>query len=378
MISAAQWKAYNDAVEAIRSRASSSVEREVLEWCAAHEGASVKDAREAAKAILSRSVKTYDQDAAVLAAEWYDAQGRSVGVKLDRAVTAVTYTNHDVDKLVHYQVEKYKNGDVGGFAAMCGEYAANDAMKSVNKTVLKNAKRDKAKGVMFARVTSGLNTCAFCLMLASRGAVYQTRKSAGEFDHWHRHCTCKVVPSFSGDKYEVLVEGHDPKKIESRLKEVERLTGAKPKTPEFTREVALRDPNWLLGGEARIAYEKPREGLLDHERIAVDALHDGGFSFTVLNEDENAAANIDLLSNSGQLWEMKDVGDGKHSIEDQLKSARSKWRRLGIDDPVRVVITGTKMTRGDEDAIAEIRRRSHYYDEALFIKRDGCFVRITK
>ena len=48
-------------------------------------------------------------------------------------------------------------------------------------------------------------------MLAGRGAVYHSRKTAGQFDHWHRHCTCKIVPSFSGDKYEVLVEGHDPK-----------------------------------------------------------------------------------------------------------------------------------------------------------------------
>ncbi len=234
MISAAQWEAYNGAVESIRSKASSAVEREVLEWCAAHEGASVEDAREAGKAILSRFVKTYDQDAAVLAAEWYDAQGRAAGAKLDRAVTAVTYTNHDADKLARYQAEKYKNGDVAGFAAMCAEYAANDAMKSVNATILKNAKRDKKKGVKFARVTSGLNTCAFCLMLAGRGAVYHTRKSAGEFDHWHRHCTCKVVPCFSGDRYEVLVEGHNPLDAKRWSDRVQDAKSARRSIPGYT------------------------------------------------------------------------------------------------------------------------------------------------
>ena len=187
------------------------------------------------------------------------------------------------------------------------------------------------------------------------------------------------MPSFSGDRYEVLVEGHDPKKIESRLKDIERLTGTRRGTAEFDREVELRDPDWLFGDEAKIIYDKPSDKLLDHESFAVDALHDGGFPFTVLNEDENAPANIDILFDSGQLWEMKDVGDGRHSVEDQLKSARSKWRRLDIDDPVRVVITGTNLKRrSEQEVIDEIRRRSHYYDEVLFVKKDGCLVRITK
>lgn len=38
----------------------------------------------------------------------------------------------------------------------------------------------------------------FCLMLTSRGAVYHTRKSAGERKHFHRGCDCKVVPSCVG------------------------------------------------------------------------------------------------------------------------------------------------------------------------------------
>ncbi len=38
----------------------------------------------------------------------------------------------------------------------------------------------------------------FCLMLTSRGGVYHTRKSAGEWKHFHRGCDCKVVPSCAG------------------------------------------------------------------------------------------------------------------------------------------------------------------------------------
>ena len=38
----------------------------------------------------------------------------------------------------------------------------------------------------------------FCLMLTSRGAVYHTRKSAGEWKHFHRGRDCKVAPSCVG------------------------------------------------------------------------------------------------------------------------------------------------------------------------------------
>ncbi|WP_419073322.1 hypothetical protein [Slackia isoflavoniconvertens] len=42
---------------------------------------------------------------------------------------------------------------------------------------------------------TGFETYTFCLMIVSRGAVYHTRKSAGEWKHFHRGCDCKVAPS---------------------------------------------------------------------------------------------------------------------------------------------------------------------------------------
>lgn len=254
MISASQWDAYNAAVESIREGARSSVEGEVAAWLAANPDATVAEAREEAKRIMCGAVQDYDRSAAALAAEWYDAQGRANGARLDRAVTAPAFSDAQVDRVARYKASRLVGGDLSGFAAECGSFAANSAMRSLNETVLRNVRRDRKKGVRYARVTSGRNTCAFCLMLAGRGAVYWTRESAGGTNRWHNHCTCKVVPSFSGDQYEVLVDGRDPAKIEARLREVERLTGAKRGTPEFSREVELRDPDWLFGDEAATDY----------------------------------------------------------------------------------------------------------------------------
>ena len=104
-----------------------------------------------------------------------------------------------VDDVARYQVKKLaKEGDAA-FARACGEFARNDAFRSLNETIIANVGRDRDEGAMFARVPTGTETCAFCLMLASRGAVYHSRKTAGEFKHFHRNCDCKVVPSFEVD-----------------------------------------------------------------------------------------------------------------------------------------------------------------------------------
>ena len=227
MISATQWEAYNKAVAKITDEAKDATSKQLASWLAEHD-ATVAEARAAAQRILAANAELYSQQAAALAAEWYDAQGKATGVKLDRAVTSVTVDRDSLSKTVRYQAQKLIDGDVGGFCDAVGEWAENEAKRALNATIMANAKRDRRKGVRFARVTSGRNTCGFCLMLAGRGAVYHSRRSAGEMNRYHRHCACKVVPCFSGNQYEVLVEGHDPKEAESlwsKVVELEAMDG---------------------------------------------------------------------------------------------------------------------------------------------------------
>lgn len=72
------------------------------------------------------------------------------------------------------------------------------------------AKRKRYKkpdtGVRFARVPSGGETCRFCIMLASRGAVYYSEESAGKNNHYHANCRCRIVPSWGLAQ----IEGYDP------------------------------------------------------------------------------------------------------------------------------------------------------------------------
>lgn len=59
----------------------------------------------------------------------------------------------------------------------------------------------------FARIPTGDEACAFCITLASRGFVYHSAESAGEFDKYHNDCKCEVISSFSENP---IIEGYSP------------------------------------------------------------------------------------------------------------------------------------------------------------------------
>lgn len=223
MISAAEFAAYNRAVAKIGDGAASDVEAAVLAWCRAHGGATVAEKREAAKLIMEGFVQGYDDVAAEFAAQWYDDLAERNGARLQQAVTMTTYKPKSVDEVARYQAKKLVKGGDAAFARACGEYARNDALRSLNETIISNVGRDKDRGVRFARVPTGFETCTFCIMLASRGAVYHTRKSAGEFKHFHRHCDCKVVPGFEDDPDAELVEGVNPEELRERWWQLEKV-----------------------------------------------------------------------------------------------------------------------------------------------------------
>lgn len=223
MISAAEFAAYNRAVAKIGDGAASDVEAAVLAWCRAHEGATVAEKREAAKLIMEGFVQGYDDVAAEFAAQWYDDLAERNGARLQQAVTMTTYRPESVDTVARYQAKKLVKGGDTAFAKACGEYARNDALRSLNETIISNVGRDRSAGVRFARVPTGFETCTFCIMLASRGAVYHTRKSAGEFKHFHRHCDCKVVPGFEDDPDAELVEGVNPEELRERWWQLEKV-----------------------------------------------------------------------------------------------------------------------------------------------------------
>ena len=99
----------------------------------------------------------------------------------------------------------------------------------VRETVMQNAIVDRDV-VRFARVPSGPVTCAFCSLLGSRGWVYATAQTAGQFRQYHAHCDCLIVPGFAGPGGKFRnpnIDGYDPEALYGVYKEAWHRAGGR-------------------------------------------------------------------------------------------------------------------------------------------------------
>ena len=375
MISSAEFAAYNRAVARIGDKAASDVESSVLAWCRANASASVAEKREAAKLIMDGYIQGYDDIAAVFAAEWYDRRAQKSGVALDQAITMTTYEPESVDAVARYQAKKLAKGGDAEFAKACGEFARNDAFRSLNETIIANVGRDRDKGARFARVPTGFETCTFCLMLASRGAVYHTRKSAGEWKHFHRGCDCKVVPSFERDPYAEVVEGVKPRELQERykvFKQIDLMKTLDDSNKKELKERALKVDVGSIAGKklGSVKYVKQRDLLEEHEKAGIDYLLLNGFDVETIVEDPDASANLDISMND-ELWEMKNLTNCASSVSNQVKRARIKWFKLGLSSPSRCVFTNEGNRDGFGETCAALEKRRRHGEVFLVVSGSG-------
>ena len=375
MISAEEFKEYNRGAAEIGDGAASAVEQRVLGWCRSHKDASVAEKREAAKLIMEGFVQAYDDKAAEFASQWYDYRAEQGGARLKQAVTMTVYEPGSVDDVARYQAKKLaKEGDAA-FARACGEFARNDAFRSLNETIIANVGRDRDKGAMFARVPTGTETCTFCLMLASRGAVYHTRKTAGEWRHFHRGCDCKVVPSFEGDPDAELVQGVKPRELYERykvFKQIDSMETLDDSNKKELKERALKADVGSIAGKklGSVRYVKQRDSLEEHERAGVDYLLLNGFDVETIDEDPDAPANLDISMN-GELWEMKNLTNCASSVSNQVKRARIKWFKLGLSSPSRCVFTNEGNRDGFSETCAALEKRRRRGEVFLVVSDSG-------
>lgn len=111
-----------------------------------------------------------------------------------------------------------------------GEGDARARMRGLTDELVKQSGRStmirssREHNIRYARVPSGADTCTWCLMLASRGAVYHSADTARGSAHgvvrsgkFHADCNCRVEPVRSGSDLERLSsEGYDPASLHSR------------------------------------------------------------------------------------------------------------------------------------------------------------------
>lgn len=152
----------------------------------------------------------YGEASAALSAQMYDAIAELSEAVVPAAVPAETATYQEVAKTVNGILKKSSNENmladgIGRLVKMAG-----------TDTMLSNAYRDRPKGKGSKRRHSGAqvawipsgDTCAFCIMLASKGWVNQTEWAANSHsEHIHANCDCTYAVRFNDN---LTFAGYDP------------------------------------------------------------------------------------------------------------------------------------------------------------------------
>lgn len=147
-------------------------------------------------------VEQYGAVAAELATEFY-AASLPVGSHFTPlpSLTIPDSSAEAIEEGIRYQAGKLFVDDVQGAAQGVASMASRHVRLYGRQTMVDNVHRE---GVGWARVPKGDKTCSFCLLLASRGAVYATRKGASTTKvgkDFHNDCDCEIVRMESGEQY---------------------------------------------------------------------------------------------------------------------------------------------------------------------------------
>lgn len=170
----------------------------------------IAECRELVLQALAAVMPTYTDMAAQASADFYDA-ARELVVGERMGATAISdYDPRKTEGAVRGFVRFVLRDDVQTFNDQVLQRIDYEMKRSANMSVVENGRRDP-KSVRYARVPTGAETCDFCLMLASRGFVYQSEGTAGA-GHTHYACDCRCVPGWGG----MEVEGYDTQEIYDR------------------------------------------------------------------------------------------------------------------------------------------------------------------
>lgn len=313
-----------------------------------------------------------------------------------------------IKRRLYENIEKYakthKLGD-DEFMRLLAEEVGGEVVQHANRTTIHNAVKNN---LHYARVPFG-NSCAFCLMLASRGFVYKTETTAGEDKgHYHAHCRCKIVAG----KKDTKIGDHNPEKLNQRMMQIakelditnfnwEDYISDKAMQDLLQQEVRLRDKDWLLTGKPpEVDYSNnPRENYgirkVENNDYSKENFKKRGNEWRDLFVHDTLAKNgykvqpqggadIDLRIN-GQPWEVKSPIPTRDSnsgslrwVENNVKAANTQFKKRGINGETSLILSGYYYATDDAVIEKELvkRARQHKVKRVMFIDKTGNIKRL--
>ena len=166
--------------------------------------------RDALIAFSQVLVDTYGDTSAAVAAEWYEGLREAAGIPTGfQAQLGDPVPPAAVESRIRYGAGHLWTDTPEQTLAFAENAVSGYVLQPGRDTITRSVASDPSRP-RWARVPTGAKTCAFCLTMASRGAVYRTKKTASSTangDRYHGRCDCVPTPMFTGDEYPA---GYDP------------------------------------------------------------------------------------------------------------------------------------------------------------------------
>lgn len=227
--------------------------------------------------LVGEAVDVYGLGSANLGAQWYE-YCRKIGIGGEYEAVPILPTRAQVVGTANRRIDRLFIGEITtdeivfelcDVVTMSVKDAARETVMG-NMDIEHRSRSGKTKKITYARVPVG-DSCAFCELLASRGFVYGSAKSAtlrGDGNAYHEGCDCVAVP-FSGPG---SIEGYDYKQYEDKYLDAQRLLQSPPddlseridkarKLHDERYEAGLEDRRWSNGNEVLIAMRYQNPGL---------------------------------------------------------------------------------------------------------------------
>jgi len=164
------------------------------------------------------ALNRYGEGAGALSADLFNEVMTLEGLSVRATMRNGIIARDEVERIAHYQATKLMSNNIDGFIEQVAGSTSFLTRQVANGTMMAQSsimqfrggwRYSEARGraiwshssnsaggeyqIRYARVPQGLETCDFCLMLASRGFVYLTAESVEGWNHTHRGCDCIVV-----------------------------------------------------------------------------------------------------------------------------------------------------------------------------------------
>lgn len=311
--------------------------------------------------IMPGIVEKYGNVSALAATEYYN-EVRSTAGQLTQyqAVMGKNVPREQVESSIRYAMRHAYEGNPQRTLEYLNGCVDKCVKQSARNTIAINANNDPAKP-KFARVPTGAKTCAWCIMLASRGFVYSSVQSAGEMGQYHPFCDCQIVPGFGDTK----LKGYDPSALYDMYYNARKSAGIGD-TSAILSEMRSLYPDAVKDGEGAL---RTQDGALPlaRELSAANKLTSKGYNVEFLpvsniEGQKNPDAKID-----GIISEIKSpLGSSKNTIDSNVRKAEKQSSRMVLDNSCSGL--------SDSQALEQLERSLQFrkgVEEVLFIEKSG-------